>query len=457
MSLLEKIEALNNKIDSGKNLLATAITDKGVSTTKTETLEAMANKIKQISGEGGPGLEPGSTIPADLLKPPTADEIYNGNPQYLSIEYNNKIYSCSLNGIDVLDKATGETSKLLSDFSDSLYLCIHNNKLYTIIKRISAVYLVSVNLDTSAEIKRTAFPSLTSYYGKAIDSCIVGDTIYVLFEKSSSKQYVAKLNPDVDGSTVIDILNKYDGNGVTDDYFYAFTSVGEHIFIFNKGFVVKVDGNLEFVNKVGIPNTYYDVEALGIISIGSFVYLKYKDWNYVIKINAETLEKEDVSHSYLSNGVHYIYKLKDYVIFNDFYGGNIVITDSEFAELYNIRLPKKAYTLNIFEVGGVKYLIAEDLNYNLMKYNLTSNKLEWILDYSNGRSYNSSYHRYKYNHPNNIAIISLKADNSKIFVNRYEYLIKSDMEPNYTINAKVLANMPDVANYLLGMQKQTLI
>lgn len=90
MSIITKLEEVNAKLDNGKTLIASAITNKGISTAKTDTLETMANKISQIQSGGSSEIKvsklnlPQPKQITTISGSPTVMKIYkkNGNDYY---------------------------------------------------------------------------------------------------------------------------------------------------------------------------------------------------------------------------------------------------------------------------------------------------------------------------------------------------------------------------------------
>ena len=142
-----EISSLKSSVSNGKSLIASAITDKGVSTASDATFQTMANNIRSITSISSPKL-----IPGNILWSIGTTDIY-GNPEYSA--YTPPIFAqdpnCIIVGHKILtgyNTITGRSSVTTGPYFYYFYNIITGN-MYTI--RPSSDYSYDASLTSNVK------------------------------------------------------------------------------------------------------------------------------------------------------------------------------------------------------------------------------------------------------------------------------------------------------------------
>ena len=163
------INELKTSVSNGKSAVASAITDKGVSTSATASFNNMANNIRKITSISSPKL-----IPGNILWSIGTTDVY-GNPEYSA--YTPPIFAndqnCIIVGHKILtgyNTITGSSSVSTGPYIYYFYNIITGN-MYTI--RPSSSYSFTITLTNSVKngdpyVIILSCPNSAGYNHKAI-------------------------------------------------------------------------------------------------------------------------------------------------------------------------------------------------------------------------------------------------------------------------------------------------
>lgn len=164
-----EISSLKSSVSNGKSLIASAITDKGVSTASNATFQTMSNNIRKITSISSPKL-----IPGNILWSIGTTDVY-GNPEYSA--YTPPIFAndqnCIIVGHKILtgyNTITGRNSVSTGPYIYYFYNIITGN-MYTI--RPSSSYSFTITLINNVKngdpyVVILSCPNSAGYSHKAI-------------------------------------------------------------------------------------------------------------------------------------------------------------------------------------------------------------------------------------------------------------------------------------------------
>lgn len=466
----QKAINVDNTIKQWKTEIAAAITDKGVQTSATDNKATFISNINNISGGGS--LEPGSTIPADLLEPPSEKVYIKGatnNSIEFSFRYENKIiytdssFSSTYNSLSVFD-IESNTSKIFPNTSMyDVYTCgvkIEENIIACEYYRSSGSYdhyFVLINLaeeiiirKVSLNITGTDGSNLNSYGNVCMNIVKVGEEYFLLYGNySSSKNILIKIAAD----DTVTILKMNTIDGTTDTYYYNMITDGEKLFILSSGRMFSVSTDLQLINQSNARikgNSSYPM-SYTMLLVGDNIFVK-PTGSFVFSVNKETLEYANVE-TYVASSSHYFVQLDDDLIVM-YSGSTSTTTEGKTVTFYNKNLEmlhsyvdekSSMASIGIFQENTTKYIIMEAKDGRIIKINAANFDKIWDVVYStyiNASGYESNCMIDFYNKQH---ICHLYDD--KIYLVR-NGITSIDNEPKYTIKAQTLESYPEILSFL---------
>lgn len=396
MSIITKLQELDNKINSDKTLLASAITNKGISTASSDSLETMASKISQIEQNSGGGLEPGSKILASKIIQPEEVVIQNCQDVTNTSRYTTRF--CIDIGEDIIyttylgvtstrllysfNKITKECTRRLNNYTwfENCYYDKEKQLLIFVTAKSSSSsskYIVITDLNFS--IKKEIL--LTSYYSSISGSSICSNikkyknNYYILYSYSTaSANFIIKMSCD-DYSITAKSINSITSN--TNGYYFGLSIYNDNLYILGYKDLVRINTDFELIeistDLCGNSSLFY---YWSIINIGDYIYVRRYNSNGIYKINPNDLTDYSIVCEEYIFGSFNIYHGKKY----SYYTGttsnpilNILDYNNDFNLIKQIKF--NYMILSVIEVNDK--LLLHDSNFNTYCYNIETLEEEW--------------------------------------------------------------------------------
>lgn len=423
MSINNQLDELKNRLTQDKTLLAGAISDKGVSTAGSDSLQTMASNIALI--ESG-GITSGATFRLNEVTLPEEISILSKSTKQMTAcvdagtsilyTYGDKLYK--------FNKSTETSTQILTAYNYVEYL--YNNSddglIVVIASKTSGgqkyYILLNYNLVIQFEI------ALTTTINSLSCSKIIrnGEYLYILFGSAS-----ATLNTVIKASftssyiltkTIQSIVNGVSG-------IYNMVMYNSNIILIGYNMLLIIDSNLGFLNVKGFAtnasnglgyqahaNTFYKT-----------LYLKMNGGNFytvdAVKFASISEFKTDIitSNSEILMDFPYMYSILNNVV-------TILDMDNNFRTLATLTLEQKC----IFAKKMGDYILMQDESCKLYLYD-TSFNLKWKMGY-NYELFNLSGTNCSVDIPNTCQFVNLINDNIYLFRNG---ITKIPLNPTITI------------------------